>query len=211
MHARARRQPQPHLLRADIHRLADGSHVRRGAQLRHRQPAEEVVHGGVAHHHRVHHLVNTRPGFVAQFRQQAVGCIHQAGLQGQVLLHAAVGIGNAADHVLAVGNLRVHHPAASQGAARAQIHQVCRQLGGAHIHGKTQQGSARRQCPHQLHAARVRAQRQPRLPVPAAQRARDLSPRRKFSRRLRQIRLAQRRLHPRLVRAQILNVRGFQG
>ena len=102
-----------------------------------------MVHGGVAHHHGVHDLRGHGAGLGAQIGDDLVEGLGQAGLQQAAVFLGAVGKGDAADHVFAVGDLRVHHPAARQGGAAVQVHQVDRQLGRAHVGGQPQQARAR--------------------------------------------------------------------
>jgi len=96
-----------------------------------------VVHGSIAHGDDLDDL----GGLGAQRRAELVDRLNQAGLQGGGILQAGLGIGNAADDILAEDGLRVHRPGLRQGLAAAQVAQVGRQLGGADIQRQAEKGS----------------------------------------------------------------------
>ena len=127
-------QLQSQVAGAQVERLAGSRHVGGMPELFDRQPGEQVVHGRVAHHHRIHHLGGLQASLGAHLGDHLIEGLDQAALQDLAPIGEAAGIADAADHVLAVGDLRVHRAGLGQGIAAVQVHQVSRQLGGAHIH-----------------------------------------------------------------------------
>ena len=170
MHRRTRRCIQTQFGGAYLQRLTDRRHVGRCPQLGYRQGGKEMVHGRIAHHHRIHNLVGgidcrTVAGLLAQFADHLVESLNQAGLEQNPVLFRAVGKRDPADHVFAVSDLRVHHPAFCQGCPTCQVHQIDCQLGRSHIGGQPQQRCTRRQDIDQFQKPILRPHNQANRPV----------------------------------------------
>ena len=116
----------------------------------HRAAEQQVVHGGIADHDGIHNLLQAYPGLLAQALQLLIQRIHQHSLQFLEAHWMAVAIFDAADHILAVGDLRVGHPGGGQRMTALQIHQVAGDLGGADIHCVAEQRAACRQSGNNL-------------------------------------------------------------
>ena len=154
VHIGAARQLKTQIARRHIQGIADGRHIRRAAELLHRQPGEKMVHGRVAHDHRIGDLLAARAGLGAKLGHQAVERVCHPGLEYGAAVGVFIGVGDPADHVLAVGDLGVDRAALGQRLPGGQRHQVGRDLGGADIHGQPKQRRAER-C-HGDHLAVVR-------------------------------------------------------
>ena len=130
------RQRQPNLTRQNIKRLCHCRYIRRSSQLPDRQPAEEMVHGGVSHQHCIHHLAAHNPRFGTHASNGLVERFHQAGLQQRLVVDPLVGKSNPADNIFTECNLGVHHPGFGYSDAAGKVNQVQGQFGRAHIHSQ---------------------------------------------------------------------------
>ena len=108
-----------------------------------------MVHGGIAHHHRIGNIQGRTPGLRAQAPGQVVQRLNDHPAQLFRALRLPDGMADARHHVLAVGDLRVHRPGSGQRLAAFQVNQVAGQLGGAQVHRQPQRGSARRAHAHE--------------------------------------------------------------
>ena len=77
----------------DIQRIADNRHIRRGAQLVHRQPGEQVMHRRVADDHRIGDLACGCADLGAQLGHQPVEGVDDPGLKDGAAVGVLVGIG----------------------------------------------------------------------------------------------------------------------
>ena len=106
----------------------------RPGQLTHRKSKQQVVHGRVAHDN---HLVDLfglfDTGVPAEFFKKAVQGVHDYFLKGIGAFKGSMGINHPGDHILAVGNLRIHDPFGRQGAPGFKIDQISGNLGGTQI------------------------------------------------------------------------------
>ncbi len=170
VHIGAGADRQIELARLDVHGVAHGGDERRAAELPHRQPEQQVMHGGVA----ADRHIDDVGGGGADGQAQVMGeCVDRraGGLaQFRGVRRPLDGVIHAADDVGAPGHLRVLDAEAGDARAALQVDQEAGDIGGAEVDGKAERAAARRRKPDQFALADMRAQR----PVAAAQRSGQL-------------------------------------
>ena len=98
----------PDVARPDLHGRRRGRHERRLGELAHGQSQEQVVHGGVADDAALGDLVPDDAGLVAHRSDQRVQPLAHDARQRLAAPGLPDRVGEPADDVLAVGDLRVH-------------------------------------------------------------------------------------------------------
>ena len=131
-----RRDRQPQIACLDVQRRRHSRHVGRLSQRSHRQPDEQVMHSRIADDHGLDdvrglglHLGGHLDHRLAQGRDDQL-------LQVLCPFGGLLGVGDAGDHVLPVGDLGVHHSPCRQRLSRQQVQQIDGDLGRAQVHGQ---------------------------------------------------------------------------
>ena len=158
----AGRDRKAQVARLDVQRSRCGRDERWPQELVDGQMQGQVVHGRVAHQHRLDDVLRLDSGLRTETRRQFIQCLYDNLLQLAPLGRRFPGVHQPRDDVFAVGRLRIQDAAGGQRGAAVEIDEIPGDLGGADIKRQSQLGAGPRPEGHYL----ATPHRSPHVPRP---------------------------------------------